>query len=557
MWAANKLYQDWLALRISRRKVKLNAAPGVSFSVLTSVYARTNPALLVELSETVLTQPRNLLEWIVVAHGPIPAVLERVIEQLGSDGRCIIQRIERNLGPMGGLRYCLERARGEYVSPVDSDDLLTLDALSILGMAIELHGRPAFVYSDEDHWDKGAESPFLRWQFDPVLLTASSYIWHLCAIRRDVALELDLYTDLAAEWCHDWDTAIRIHQAGLVPVHVPEVLYHWRRHAESSTNRPDPESGSLLSQRSVLERIIRSSGHPELFEVRAFPLFRGSPEWYIARRPESPARADLIVWGYDELSCANCVCAALRSSGHPIDKVYVLGAQLCSGDRERIRALLGDPQGERVIDTPIRTIDRLKEVISKAPPDYIVFCHENVCIESSQWLWECDGQMRLHHDLEIIAGRVLDANRRILAAAEVFGFNGVAGSPDAGRAEGDPGYFAMALKPRSCSAPYSELFVARCPALLERMAGLPQCATLDSLGVWLGGLANEAGARVAFSPLLTGVKHDLGDSGRVRLSSTELDTFVPRFGRSIPDLRCYAADFGWTSETAFRVAIEV
>jgi hypothetical protein len=246
----------------------------------------------------------------------------------------------------------------------------------------------------------------------------------------------------------------------------------------------------------------------------------------------------------------------LRTSGHPIDKVYVLGVRLCSGDRERIRALLGDSLGERVIDTPIRTIDRLKEVIGNAPADYIVFCSDSVCIESPQWLWECEGQMRLHDDLDIIAGRVLDTDRRILGAAEVFGFNGVTGSPDAGRAEADPGYFAMALKPRSCSAPYSELFVARGSVLLERMAGLPHCATLDSLGVWLGGLANEAGSRVAFSPLLTGVKYELGDRCRLRLNNPELDTFLRRFGGSIPDLHHYPADFGWTSETAFRVATQ-
>ena len=61
---------------------------------------------------------------------------------------------------------------------------------------------------------------------DPVLNLASSYIWHLCCIRRDAALREGLYTDPGATWCHDWDTSFRIARSGEAPLHVPEVLYH-------------------------------------------------------------------------------------------------------------------------------------------------------------------------------------------------------------------------------------------------------------------------------------------------------------------------------------------
>ena len=63
------------------------------------------------------------------------------------------------------------------------------------------------IFSDEDALVEGKPvSPYLRAAFDPVLNLDSSYIWHLCAINRQRAVSLGLYSDPGATWCDDWDS---------------------------------------------------------------------------------------------------------------------------------------------------------------------------------------------------------------------------------------------------------------------------------------------------------------------------------------------------------------
>ena len=117
----------------------------------------------------------------------------------------------------------------------------------------------------------GAHTPFSRPGFDPVLNLGVSYIWHLCAFRRERALALGVYSDHGAEFCHDWDTVVRFAEAGRPIVHVPHVLYHWRTHAASQSHTDTQNPGSIASTRAVLERAWRGVGAPDALRDRRVP----------------------------------------------------------------------------------------------------------------------------------------------------------------------------------------------------------------------------------------------------------------------------------------------
>ncbi|TCG00929.1 hypothetical protein BZM27_54570, partial [Paraburkholderia steynii] len=128
-------------------------------------------------------------EWIVLAHGPISAELDKTLIDLEAEGLIRSIRHEVNLGIHGGLRVCLEHATGDFALSMDADDLLTPDALAILTDAAEAHPDRAIFYSDEDLLIEGEfRHPYYRPDFDPVLLFAQSYIWHTILFQRKRAL---------------------------------------------------------------------------------------------------------------------------------------------------------------------------------------------------------------------------------------------------------------------------------------------------------------------------------------------------------------------------------
>jgi hypothetical protein len=492
-------------------------------------------------------------EWIVLAHGPLPASLEADLQRLRAERNVRIFLLAENLGIIGAMRYCLERARNDYILPLDADDLLTADALQVFAYYIQLRDRPSLLYSDEDTLRDGVpDTPFLRPDWDEVLAFSTSYVWHACAIRRDRAITSGLYQDQRANWCHDWDSVLRVAASGESIVHIPEILYHWRAHPSSSTNRADPESGSLQSQHFVLDRERQRISDAALFEVQEFPIYRGATEYWLRRLRSHPPSVDVLIFGENEGRMVASAGALLRNSGFRFGSIYFAGTDLSSGNHRRVADLIGGDYPENRIRCGRDSgPQQLTSILDESTAEYMVVCSDRVRIEGDEWPWECDGLFRLHRNLCIVSGRVLAPDRSILAGVEILGFDGIAGCPDAGRDRDHPGYFALALKPRSISAPYSELFVARSSFLRASADDLPKQATWQGLGCWLGALAGRRGQGVAVTPLFTGTL--VSDPFRIHMDKEEAYCYIDRFSSLLPDTRWYSPLFGWRKSAGYRL----
>jgi O-antigen biosynthesis protein len=282
-------YPKWLDIHSRKRAdaypIPENVTP---ITLVTTVYEKTDLGLLDVLAASVMGQTLKAAQWVIVAHGPIAAAnLDHIASNSAGRWDATLVVEPKPLGIMGAMRRGLENALGEYVAPVDADDVLTPDAVQILSAVISRLDKPDLIFSDEDALVAGQPvSPYLRSVFDPVLNLDSSYIWHLCAVSRERAKALALYTDPGATWCHDWDSVMRVANAGGRIAHVPEVLYHWRQHDGSTTNNSEGDSRSLDSVRHILERQIARTSSPQLFYVADWPESRGARELYIARRPD-------------------------------------------------------------------------------------------------------------------------------------------------------------------------------------------------------------------------------------------------------------------------------
>jgi hypothetical protein len=534
-------YPEWLANRIAERGASYPVeGPPVTFSVMTTVYEKTDAVLLKETERSLAAQSFPFHEWIILAHGPISAELNALLQKLAQSDRIRVHRLPDNLGIAGGMRFCLEAAQGEYVVPMDADDVLTADALQILASVAGAGREHAFLYSDEDNLVDGVPgSPYWRPDWDPVLNLESSYIWHLCAFRRDVALQLGVYTDAGCNWCHDWDTVARFADAGHTPKHVREILYHWRHHSLSSTNRAAPHQGSLDSTRHFLERRISRTGRPQLYYVDQFPIFRGSPEWHIARHHEDPVSMDLVLvarrldralltlgsmeeyLNYPIQSVTLCLPKEHARNFRPVLEQYARALLEKSSSQADVRWVEGsDCAGiaSAVRGCTSRLLwlgsDAIELLDGKAP-------------------WEALRLMELHADIKMVCGILMDGTGRIVDAGSVLSSSGHPVYPYLGWPAPATGPYVLALKPHSVSAPTTDLLIAEREFILASFEQIPMWATPSGLAMWLGGCALAAGARTAFSPLVRGVaKGPLfsAGGGAFAVSERERDIFLARYG---------------------------
>jgi glycosyltransferase involved in cell wall biosynthesis len=457
-------YQSWLQKRQAFRKTIYTLAPQKGLlSILTPVWNGSPVGYLSKLSESISQQNNEeACEWVLLDNGCSDQKLLAYLRELSALPWVRLDRTDTNVGIVRGLRRCLERAKGRYVMAVDGDDLLDPDALQVVASAIVKNGYPPLLYTDEDKVN-GAQryQPYLKPDWDPVLLLNSAYIAHLGVIERRRALKLGAYSDAAAEGSQDWDLFVRFLIAGDRAVHIPEVVYSWRVHAASTAYDAAGKPYAGAAQRNVLQRFLNAHPLGRLFEIEPSPLFAGGDHWHFRRKQEQ-SKATLTI---------------VLSKGHSATLQHYAD--------------------------PIRAV---------AKEDGLVcFIGEDIKIDDPDWIWEVMGIMDLHRDTVMVGGRIRDNHWRIIEAGLEFGFDGICGSPNRGKRAGDPGYFGQVWKQRSVSAVSTRFAAVKACFLVELLEQLPKEATLGFLGVWAGAYALKTGQRVVYSPFLSAISDLSGE----------------------------------------------
>ena len=447
-----------------RRQVATDSLPelaplggrvGERFAFVTSAY-NTPPDLLRELAASLAAQNEEGAVWVLVDNGTTDEASRACLDELAQLGWVQLVREPENRGILGGMRAALSAADREFVLPVDSDDLLAPHTIRALGHALRATPTAKFLFSDEDHFTDGRRvNPFYRTGWDPALALACSYIWHLCAFDRAEALRLGVYADPGANYCHDWDTLLRFVRAGHQPKHVAEVLYSWRTHAASTTNNDEAaHSGSLDSQRHVLALQLRGLGLADRFEVADCPLWRGAPELRLTRQSQPEPQVEIAA-----------DATALRA---------LVAGDVASGD------------------TP-------------ASDAAVLLRDARVAIAEEDALLECVGWLELLPEAAVVGGRLIDRAGTVISAGYFPAEGGRLAAPDAGRRKDDPGYLAMALKPRVVAAvPVGHVLLRRrwLVTLADRLSQAP--ADGAQFVIWLCEQARASGARVVCTPFVTG-----------------------------------------------------
>jgi glycosyltransferase involved in cell wall biosynthesis len=485
------VYKHWRAARLDERTslYQDQLQPGL-LSVLTPVWNGSPVRYLRTLAELLISQNSSgACEWIILDNGCTTPSLLGCLRELADYHWIRVERSPLNLGITRGLRRCLETATGRYVLPVDADDYLYPDALRVITHWINRTNHPPLLYTDEDKIS-GSKfvQPYLKPDWDPVLLLNSAYIAHLGIVDRAKALELGAYSDENTEGSPDWDLFVRFLVAGYQAVHIPEILYGWRVHAHSTADDAATKPYIQSSQRAVLQRFLDARPDSSNFKIEHSPLLGGAAHWRFVRDYNQQKPMETVVVSTGRKNDGPCSLFPLA-------------------DRLRLE-------------------DGLIHFVSDA-----------IEVDGSDWVSEANALFELHPDTVMVGGRVRNRAGIITEAGQIFGVGGVCGSPNAGRSVLDPGYFTQIWKQRSVSAVSVQFAVVRAGFLKSLLQYLPSNASLPFLGAWAGAYALRTGQRVIYSPYLSGVSdfdwHTL-------LDPAELQLFECSNRDIIPDLRYYS-----------------
>jgi len=193
--------------------------------------------MLIDMIESVRGQTYGKWELCLAdGHSNKEHVAEVLREYAEKDSRIKITLLEENYGIVGNSNAALDLASGNYISLLDHDDLLPPWALYSIVKAINDNEGPDVLYSDEDKitFDGGRRfSPHFKPDWSPDLLRSCNYITHLFTAKRDLIYQVGKFQP-GFDGSQDFDLILRVTEKADKIVHIPEILYHWRSHSEST-----------------------------------------------------------------------------------------------------------------------------------------------------------------------------------------------------------------------------------------------------------------------------------------------------------------------------------
>jgi GT2 family glycosyltransferase len=222
-------YRAWVASRAVP-----DAPPvGPRFSFLTPVF-NPDSRFLESCIRSVRAQTYDAWQLVLVNVSTEPHVAPICRRFSLLDDRLTVVTTD-NRGIAANTALAADHATGEWLVFLDHDDELAPQALAAAAEVIAGDPDVDFIYSDEDKLDEQGErvDPFFKPDWSPDLLGTVNYIGHLVVVRRSLYEAAGGLRE-GFDGAQDFDFLLRATPLARKIVHIPDVLYHWRRHINST-----------------------------------------------------------------------------------------------------------------------------------------------------------------------------------------------------------------------------------------------------------------------------------------------------------------------------------
>ncbi|HQR08144.1 MAG TPA: glycosyltransferase [Gemmatales bacterium] len=516
-------YPAWIAKRLQDRLEEYVDVPEPGlFSLMTPVFDPPS-GYLRRLGKSIFAQDHRDWQWVIVDNGCKNRDVHYLMGEFAKDLRVTLVRAGEPRGIIGGMRLALEHAHNRYVCPVDHDDQLYPDALRVLAASLSAHNWPALAYTDEDKLfpDGTPGQPSFKPDWDPLLFLNAFYIAHLGVMDRATALDLGVYTDPLAEGTPDGDAFCRYVAAGHVPLHIPEIVYSWRMHMQSTALRGvEAKPYVTRNQKHVLNRYLHQRGLDEMVTIRTNPLPGLAGSWRVQGEPES---IPVVVMPGGEPQARRQLRQRLSVS-HNIHSVHWMRS-LPHAWQEVLHSIYGQ-----------------RWVILLSPD----------CLPlTTDFVSECQAVQQAVTEAVLVGGILQNAQGKVVSAGLAWGMDGLMGSPLAGLNTHDYTVGMGSLCFQRCVSSVDARFCMVRVDFLKQVLERSGCDLGDPLlPAWFAAVAKEQGKRVLFTPNLTG---QLNESSAPRHINDETRfRFLCEFGHELPSDPYYSRFLGLTAGHAWQ-----
>ena len=343
-------------------------------------------------------------------------------EYAGTDSRIVVAFRAEQGHISAASNTAVELAAGDFIIPLDHDDVLSVDALFQFVRELNEFPETDFFYSDEDQLDSKAKriKPYFKPDWSPETLLTRMYTGHAAMYRKSLFEETGGFRE-QLEGAQDHDLALRFTERTKRIRHVPKVLYHWRVHERSTAAGHGAKGYASAAGQRAVEDALDRRGTPA--KVRQIPGHAGRYEIQYELQAEN--LISILIPTRDQAGLLDtCLTSIFEKSSYRNFEII----QIDNGSIERsTREVFNqwktrEPDRYRVVEIDIPfNFSRLNNLgVQHARGDYLLFLNNDMEVLSENWLEIMLGQAQIP-DMGAIGCMLLYPDNTIQHAGIVLG----------------------------------------------------------------------------------------------------------------------------------------
>ena len=355
---------------------------------------------------------------------------------------------------------------GEWVALLDHDDLLAEHALYCVASTIVANTDAQLIFSDEDKInERGLRfDPYFKCDFNRDLFYSQNMISHLAVYRRHLVEQIGGFQE-GYEGSQDYDLALRCleHIEPREIVHIPRVLYHWRRHSDSTASGGASKPYARDAAQSALEAHLARTG-------TAAKVCRKPFGYHVRYALPSPPPSIGIVTCFPNLASrrASFIKNIERSTDYPDYEIHLI-------DSAPEDAAPADPPSEDDLNGNIAHADAppagawriaVNDAVQTGEYEFVALLDPVVQLSSAKWLSELVA-VAAQPGVGAVSPKLVNTRGAVEHAGYVLGISGFAGNAFHRHPGASPCYFGRAGLMSSFSAISSACMVIRRSTFLE------------------------------------------------------------------------------------------
>lgn len=381
---------------------------------------------------SVIAQSYN--NWELVLHddgSDRRETLDKLLTYKGIDHRIKISMGSANEGIAGATNAAIALTSGEFIAFLDDDDEIDPEALKEIAAAIAANPGADLLYTDEDKIDPDGTfcDHYLKPDWSPEHLESTAYLLHMMVVRRSVLLEVG---GLRAQYsgAQDFDLSLRLSRVARRVVHVPKVLYHWRKIPGSAAAVVDAKPIGLQRAGEALEDHLAASGRqatvspgllPGLFRVRDV-ITKGLPVTLVIftdnRSADVPGRGRINLFDHFVRSIFEKTKTACDMRILAIDN-----SNLSEAQRKIIRSAGGSVVGYKGESPKFNFSSKVNFALAQVKTELVVLLNDDMEIVSEDWL-DALIELAQRPTTGVVGARLLYTDDRIQHCGVNLGING-------------------------------------------------------------------------------------------------------------------------------------